>query len=188
MPVKAGYLFVAGAGGIFIWAGLKGKSVTGVFRNLLGGQSPASAANANQIGAPVGTVNTAGQIPTTVTNPSSPSETSWIQAFLSTIGAPITPSNMQSISAWISHEGPYGTQAANNPLNTTYQTNESTSFDGLAVQNYPSPSAGLLALAATIESGPYNDVLMQLRAGKGLCGQSFQGLSTWSGGGYSQVC
>jgi hypothetical protein len=29
---------------------------------------------------------------------------------------------------------------------------------------------------------------MLLRSGQGLCGHSLAGLSTWSGGGYSQVC
>lgn len=187
MPIKAGYLLLTGAGGIGIWAALKGKSVTGVFRNLIGGQSPANAANANAIqGAPTGTNNNP-DVPMTVTNPG-PGENAWIQAFLTTIGAPSTAANIRSVSAWIQHEGPFGTQAANNPLNTTKQMTGSTSFDGLAVQNYPTSSLGLIAIAETLESGIYSDVLLALRSGNGLCGQTFQGLATWSGNGYSQVC
>lgn len=49
MPVKAGYLLLAGAGAVFIWSGIKGKSVSGVFRTLIGGDSPTKAANANTI-------------------------------------------------------------------------------------------------------------------------------------------
>lgn len=46
MPVKAGYLLLAAGGGVFVWSGLKGKSVSSVFRQLAGGDSPAGAASA----------------------------------------------------------------------------------------------------------------------------------------------
>ncbi len=49
MPIKAGYLLLAGGGGVFVWSGIAGKSVSGVFRQLAGGDSPTSAANANSI-------------------------------------------------------------------------------------------------------------------------------------------
>jgi hypothetical protein len=51
MPIKAGYLLLAGGGGVFVWSGIAGKSVSGVFRQLVGGDSPTAAANANTIAA-----------------------------------------------------------------------------------------------------------------------------------------
>jgi hypothetical protein len=49
MPVRPGLLLLAGAGGVLLWSGIKGKSATSVFRQLIGGDSPATAANANTI-------------------------------------------------------------------------------------------------------------------------------------------
>jgi resuscitation-promoting factor RpfB len=49
VPVKAGYLFLTGGGLIFLWSGVRGKSVTGVIRAVIGGENPASAANANLV-------------------------------------------------------------------------------------------------------------------------------------------
>jgi len=49
MPIKAGYLLLAGGGGVFVWSGIAGKSVSSVFRQLVGGDSPATASSANPI-------------------------------------------------------------------------------------------------------------------------------------------
>jgi hypothetical protein len=49
MPVKAGYLLLAGGGGVFVWSGIAGKSVSSVFRQLAGGDAPSGASNANTI-------------------------------------------------------------------------------------------------------------------------------------------
>lgn len=49
MPVKAGYLLLAAGGGVLVWSGLKGKSVSSVFRQLAGGDAPGNAKNANSI-------------------------------------------------------------------------------------------------------------------------------------------
>lgn len=49
MPAKGTYLLVAGAGAIFLWSGLKGKSVTGVLRNVVSGQDPAKAQTSSKI-------------------------------------------------------------------------------------------------------------------------------------------
>jgi hypothetical protein len=49
MPVKAAYLFVAAGGGVFVWSGLKGKSVSSVFRQLAGGDAPSGASGTNAI-------------------------------------------------------------------------------------------------------------------------------------------
>lgn len=45
MPVKPTYLLLAAGGGVMLWSGLKGKSVSSVFRQLAGGDSPAGAAS-----------------------------------------------------------------------------------------------------------------------------------------------
>jgi hypothetical protein len=49
MPIKAGYLLLAGGGGVFVWSGIAGKSVSSVFRQLAGGDSPTTATGANPI-------------------------------------------------------------------------------------------------------------------------------------------
>lgn len=49
MPVKASYLLLAGGGAILLWSGVKGKSATDVVHNLIGGQSPAQAKEANAL-------------------------------------------------------------------------------------------------------------------------------------------
>lgn len=50
MPVKGAYLAVAGAGAIFLWSGLKGKSWSQVIRALISGQNPATLTSTNAIG------------------------------------------------------------------------------------------------------------------------------------------
>lgn len=49
MPIKAGYLLLSAGGGVLVWSGLKGKSVSSVFRQLAGGDAPQNAASANAI-------------------------------------------------------------------------------------------------------------------------------------------
>lgn len=49
MPINAGHLLLVGGGGVFLWSGLRGKSVSSVFRQLAGGDAPQAAANANGI-------------------------------------------------------------------------------------------------------------------------------------------
>ena len=46
MPVKAGYLLLAAGGGVMVWSGLKGKSVSSALRQLAGGDSPTGAKSA----------------------------------------------------------------------------------------------------------------------------------------------
>lgn len=182
-------------GGLLVYSGIKGTSLTATFTGLTHGtldstpEASATAAepgaeNANAIEAVTGSGNTpqAG-----VSLPSSVPEQTWVAGFLQALGAPQTPANTASITDWIAHEGPYGSQGENNPLNTTQPATGSTSFDGLAVQNYPSPDEGLNATVATVENGSYPHILMQLKAGSGLRSGAEDDLLTWSGGGYSSV-
>ena len=102
------------------------------------------------------------------------------------IGAPVNSANVRSIEAWAQREGGGG---AWNPLNTTQQMPGSTTFNSVGVQNYPNMLIGVHATIDTLLGNPaYNDVIGSLRNGSGLCGRTYSGLSTWSGGGYSSVC
>lgn len=70
MPVKASYLAIAGIGGIFLWSGLKGKSVSSVLRNLIAGNQPGTASSANTIqGFGSGTSGASGTVPASTVSP-----------------------------------------------------------------------------------------------------------------------
>jgi hypothetical protein len=183
------------AGGLLAYSALMGKSFSSEVRTLLAGGNPSTAQGAN----PINVFNTGpggppipGYSPN-VTLASGAGETAWIKSLLLSIGAPTTKANINSLSAWINHEGPWGTQGGNgnNPLNTSLTS--SPGYIGKwsaapVVSMFDSLSNGLRATVATLQGGNYSDIVSQLRTGNGLCGQSFSGLSTWSGGGYSQVC
>lgn len=197
------------AGGILVWSGVKGYSVSGVFRDLISGKQPS---NLKQV-TPVTSGGLFGGLVTSLLSAQSSSGGSgspgsakmigqssgsgwtaqdrmtFAKSLLATLNAPQTSANVNSILAWINHEGGGGT---NNPLNTTLPMPGSTSFNqlggGQGVQNYSSLAVGVLANARTLAGGNYSEIVSALRSGQGLCGRSFSGLSTWSGGGYSQVC
>lgn len=57
MPVKGSYLAIAGIGAVFLWSGLRGKSVSQVLRAILSGQNPASLSSVNAITQLSGTGN-----------------------------------------------------------------------------------------------------------------------------------
>jgi len=188
------------AGGILVWSGVKGYSVSGVFRALIAGKDPSkmSIAEPVSVGGLLSAINpinllSAGGSNTSAVMVGSGSGSGWsshdrtvfAHSLLATIGAPQTSANVNSILAWINHEGGGG---KNNPLNTTLAMGGSTSFNSVGVQNFSSLSIGVAANARTLLGGGYSDVVSALKSGNGLCGRSFAGLSTWSGGGYSQVC
>jgi|HubBroStandDraft_5_1064220.scaffolds.fasta_scaffold31006_7 cell wall-associated NlpC family hydrolase len=67
MAVNAGHLLLVGGGGVFVWSGITGHSVSSVFRQLAGGDSPTDATKANSITgvAPIGSsagVQTTGSV------------------------------------------------------------------------------------------------------------------------------
>jgi hypothetical protein len=189
------------AGGILLWSGVKGYSVSGVFRDLISGKQPANLQQTTQVtpgglfgglfasllsasgsGSP-GNVKLLGQ--STGSGWSSQDRMTFARSLLATIGAPQSSANINSILGWINHEGGGGT---NNPLNTTQAMGGSTSFNSVGVQNFPSMTIGVAANARTLMGSQYSEIVSALRSGQGLCGRSFSGLSTWSGGGYDQVC
>jgi hypothetical protein len=196
------------AGGILLWSGIKGYSVSQVFRDLIAGKSPAKETPAAPVSVgglfsplihalnPVNLLSSGSgsgtpQMTGTGTGAgwSAHDRSVFASSLLATIGAPRTQANINSILAWINHEGGGG---SNNPLNTTMTMPGSSNFNNLGggqgVQNFLTLADGVAANARTLMGSNYSDVRSALMSGQGLCGQSFSGLSTWSGGGYSSVC
>jgi hypothetical protein len=116
----------------------------------------------------------------------------WSQV-LTDMGAPVTTSNIQALSAWSEREGGGG---AYNPLNTTRPEPGSTGLKGNpdGVQNYTSITQGAQATADSIRNGRYPSILAAFMTGsafealvgggKGPIGAQ---LRVWSGGGYNNV-
>jgi hypothetical protein len=188
-----------------VWSGIKGFSVSGVFRDLISGKQPANLQQTTPVtagglfgglftsllsaqgGGSPGNVKLLGQ--STGSGWSPQDRMTFARSLLATIGAPQSQANINSILGWINHEGGGGT---NNPLNTTQTMPGSTNFNnlggGTGVQNYTSMAIGVAANAKTLMGSAYSQIVADLRSGQGLCGKSYAGLSTWSGGGYSSVC
>jgi len=189
------------AGGIFLWSGLKGWKLTLVTQDLISGKNPQSDPRVSQsaltvspgglFGGIIGnllssTSNTGGSANLSLQSGSAGRfGSAFARSLLATINAPQTAANIASIEAWARREGGGG---ANNPLNTTLGMPGATDFNSVGVKNYASMSVGIIATARTLLGGNYADVVAALKSGNGLCGRSFSGLSTWSGGGYSSVC
>jgi len=186
------------AGGILVWSGVKGLSVSGVFRDLIAGKNPQQLKAVNPVSAGglfapiVGALNPAKLLSSPAgTSPSSPQVIgsgqgqAFARSVLATIGAPQSQANINSIMGWIQREGGGG---ANNPLNTTLPMPGATNFNSVGVKNYGSVSVGILATAKTLLGGNYSQIVAALRSGNGLCGRTWSELSTWSGGGYNSVC
>jgi hypothetical protein len=183
-----------GAGSVFLYAGIKGKSILAAFQLIVQGKDPRTAKGANPITGTPATAGAGGTVNTTpIAEPTSASEKAWIAALLLSIAAPPTTANVNSIAGWIQHESswnaspPDGAEYTHNPLNTTEPGfGATTSVNSVGVKIYPTAAQGLAATVAALENGDYSDILTALRSGKGLTG-SYTGLSTWSGGGYSSI-
>jgi hypothetical protein len=74
----------------------------------------------------------------------------WARSFLGTIGAPVCQNNLTTLVAWQAAEY---TQAAWNPLATTYPMAGAGAFNGAGVRNYVSLQQGLQASALTLRTG-----------------------------------
>jgi hypothetical protein len=181
MAVDAAGIGAVAAGSVFLFAAIKGVSATAALTSIVRGQSPAGLPDVNNISGSPAPAQAAG--PADIAAPVN--DPNFAGAVLGGIGAPATPANVSSIESWIGREGGGG---ANNPLNSTYPIGGSTSFNGVGVQTYPTYADGVDATVRTLENGDYGDILLLLRSGGGLCGHTLAGLSTWSGGGYSEVC
>jgi hypothetical protein len=213
MPIKAGYLLLAGGGGVFVWSGIAGKSVSSVFRQLAGGDSPTTATGANPITGDAAlsassSVDVAGaggsspsSSPSSSPGNSSPtaSETAWFTALLAALGAPATNANLQSLANWAEKEEPGWSGSGeggvtNNPLNhgadPSQPATKGTESVGPGIPEYSTVGEGVKATADYLEMGNYSAILAALKAGKGLAtgdaGVESE-LSLWSGGGYNSV-
>ncbi|HEY1331273.1 MAG TPA: hypothetical protein VGH10_07355 [Actinomycetota bacterium] len=89
----------------------------------------------------------------------------WAGMFLQTMGAPTCHSNLVVVVAWQVSEG---TQAAWNPLATTYDMPGATPFNSAGVKNYASLQQGLDATRLTIVNGApayhYGPIVSNLKA------------------------
>jgi hypothetical protein len=74
----------------------------------------------------------------------------WARSFLATVGAPACQNNLTTMVAWQAAEY---TQAAWNPLATTYPMDGAGAFNGVGVRNYVSLQQGLQASALTLRTG-----------------------------------
>jgi hypothetical protein len=173
-------------GGILLWSGIKGTTISAAVHSILSGQAPSG--DTQVIGTPVLSESSASPAASTATAPATASESSWIASLLSGIGAPDTAANVASLEKWITEEGDFSAANHNNPLNTTLHTSGSSgAFNSTGVQNYATSADGVSATVQTLESGAYGDILLLLRGGKGLSTGASSGLLRWSGGAYSSV-
>jgi hypothetical protein len=180
------------AGALLIVSGVKGWGVSQSLRSVLSGQKPAGTNVSPISGSVTGAAGPAGNT-APVVGPVNASETAWISALLVAVAAPPTKANINSIAGWIQHETswddspPDGALYTKNPLNTTEPGFGATgSVNSVGVRIYPTLAQGLGATVAALTNGDYSDILAALRSGKGLTG-TYQGLSTWSGGGYDSI-
>jgi hypothetical protein len=87
-------------------------------------------------------------------------------ALLRTLGAPLTPTNVQAIVTWHQMEGgAWNSPALFNPLNTSMRMAGSHGINGAGVQAYTSWTEGLTATMATLNNGAYSGIVAALRAG-----------------------
>jgi hypothetical protein len=184
MPVKGGYLFLAGVGGLAVYASVKGKSFLSAFRDVLSGQSPKDAASANLIANTPNVSNSQGIAGALFTSANA-SEKSYFSALLTDLGAPVTTANLNSMYTWAKQEEPsFPPPNAWNPLNVK---NPATG----GFWQWSSPSSGASGTASFMLENNYSAIVSALRSGQGLIGNTSpvvaQELSSWSGGGYSSI-
>ena len=191
MKVKGLPVAYATLGGVLMISGFSGAKLADTLSSLLHGKMPSKG---QTIGTPSLGINQGGSSSSGSSSgpsPASSSESDWIKAVLSGLGAPATAANVDSMMDWISHEsvfpGGNGEGGKWNPLNTTQTESGSTSYNSVGVQNYPDEQTGINATIQTLNNGNYGDILMMLKSGQGLKSGASAGLSKWSGGGYTSV-
>ena len=93
-------------------------------------------------------------------------QVTWAQAFLKSLGVPMTADNVAAIVAWEMAEGGHWYNTAYyNPLNTTQSMPGATVFNSVGVKAYTSWVQGLKASVITIHNGLYGGILDALRRG-----------------------
>jgi hypothetical protein len=133
-----------------------GGSTSDFAAALAQAQSPSgsSAATPAATAAATGAVNKVGVDPA-----------QWAQDFLTQLGAPITSSNLQAVTAWEQAESGGG-GGHFNPLNTTQGGFAGeTSYNSIGVKNYASYQDGINANVKVITNGLYSNILAALQQG-----------------------
>jgi peptidoglycan hydrolase CwlO-like protein len=93
-------------------------------------------------------------------------QVTWAQAFLKSLGMPITADNVVAIVAWEMAEGGHWYNTAYyNPLNTTQSMPGATVFNSVGVKAYTSWVQGLKASVITLRNGFYGGILAALSRG-----------------------
>jgi len=130
-----------------------------------GSPSFASALAQAQSGGGVSGIGSSSAIPaaTGALNRAGVDPVQWAKDFLTQLGAPVTASNVQAITAWEQAEG---TKAAFNPLATTQSGFAGeTQFNSVGVKNYASYQDGINANVKVITNGLYGNILAALQQG-----------------------
>ncbi len=113
--------------------------------------------------------------------PANATQDQWAQAFLNTGGWPVTAQNLAAVVAWMQGEG---TAAVFNPLATTLPEPGATAFNSSGVQNYTSPSQGVIASVDTVKNTPaYAGINAALMAGTSAqnVANAVVSTGTWTG-------
>ena len=93
-------------------------------------------------------------------------QVTWAQAFLKSLGVPITVDNVAAVVAWEMAEGGHWYNTAYfNPLNTTQSMPGATVFNSVGVKAYTSWEQGLKASVITMRNGYYGGILSALSRG-----------------------
>ena len=93
-------------------------------------------------------------------------QVTWAQAFLKSLGMPITADNVAAVVAWEMAEGGHWYNTAYfNPLNTTQSMPGATVFNSVGVKAYTSWAQGLKASVITLRNGYYGGILDALSRG-----------------------
>jgi peptidoglycan hydrolase CwlO-like protein len=93
-------------------------------------------------------------------------QVTWAQAFLKSLGVPLTADNVAAVVAWEMAEGGHWYNTAYyNPLNTTQSMPGATVFNSVGVKAYTSWAQGLKASVITIRNGYYGGILDALGRG-----------------------
>jgi len=114
-------------------------------------------------------------------------QVTWAQAFLKSLGVPMTADNVAAIVAWEMAEGGHWYNTAYyNPLNTTQSMPGATVFNSVGVKAYTSWVQGLKASVITIRNGYYGGILDALRRGNDAQGVADAvAASPWGTGSFS---
>lgn len=169
------------AGGLFVYAGIKGVSVPALLSAVITGKNPAALPDTEGILGVSGS-GASGSSPSGPQASAGKSEQSFFTAFLHDLGARVTQANLGAMDRWAAKEEPsFPPPNAWNPLNIK--------GSGGGFAQYGSSSSGAFMTAAFMINNNYSAIVSSLRTGNGIVDspQVAAELSAWSGGGYTSV-